>query len=148
MNIKSQIKINNTKEKVWEVITDIKNSNRFIKGIEEIEILEQREKEFIGLKWKETRTMFGQTATEIMWISDAKEYESYSTRAESHGAIYITDFTLTEKEEVTELRMSFTSKSVTFKAKLLSIMFFLFAGATKKAFMDDLIDIKAAAEKI
>jgi carbon monoxide dehydrogenase subunit G len=146
MNIKSTITINSTKEKVWKIITDIENSNNFITGIEKVEILEQKGKEFNGLKWKETRTMFGQTATEIMWITDSKENEYYSTRAESHGAIYITEFLLTEKEGATELSMSFSSRAVTFKAKLLSIMFFIFAGATKKAFMADLIDIKAAVE--
>jgi len=147
MKIKSQITINSTKDKVWKIITDIENSNTFITGIEKIEILEQNGKEFNGLKWKETRTMFGQTATEIMWITDSKEKESYSTRAESHGAIYITEFTLKEKEGATELSMDFSSKSVTFKAKLLSVMFFIFMRATKKAFRDDLIDIKAAVEK-
>ncbi|MBI9097615.1 MAG: SRPBCC family protein [Spirochaetaceae bacterium] len=147
MVIKSQITINSTKDKVWKVITDIENSLNFIRGIEKIEILEQNGDKFIGLKWKETRTMFGQTATEIMWITDAKENEFYSTRAESHGAIYVTEFLLSENNGSTELSMHFTSNAVTFKAKLLSIMFFLFAGATKKAFMDDLIDIKAAVEK-
>lgn len=147
MKIKSQITINSSRDKVWELITDIENSMNFIKGIEKIEILEKNGDNFIGLKWKETRTMFGQTATEIMWITDAKENESYSTRAESHGAIYITEFILSENNGSTELSMGFTSKAVTFKAKLLSIMFFIFAGSTKKAFMDDLIDIKAAVEK-
>jgi len=147
MEIKSRITINSTKDKVWKVITDIENSNTFITGIEKIEILEQKGKEFKGLKWKETRTMFGQTATEIMWITDSKENESYSTRAESHGAIYITEFKLQENDGTTELSMNFSSKSVTIKAKLLSIMFFIFMGSTKKAFMDDLIDIKAAVEK-
>ena len=147
MEIKSRITINSTKNKVWEVISNIENSNNFITGIEKIEILEQKGKEFKGLKWKETRTMFGQTATEIMWITDSKENESYSTRAESHGAIYITEFKLQENDGTTELSMNFSSKSVTIKAKLLSIMFFIFMGSTKKAFMDDLIDIKAAVEK-
>lgn len=76
--------------------------------------------------------MFGRTATEIMWITDSKENESYSTRAESHGAIYITKFVLTEKGCATELSMSFTSRAVTLKAKSLSIMFLIFAGGTKK----------------
>ncbi|MDA3958674.1 SRPBCC family protein [Oceanispirochaeta sp.] len=94
MNIQSKTRINSSKEKVWKLITNIENSNNFIRGIEKVEILEQKENELIGLKWKETRTMFGQTATEIMWITDARENESYSTRAESHGECMVKVFIL------------------------------------------------------
>ncbi|QEN07093.1 SRPBCC family protein [Oceanispirochaeta crateris] len=147
MKIQEKIIINGTKENVWNVISDIKNSSNFIRGIEKVEILDQTENSLKGLKWKETRILYGKSAVETMWITDVKEYESYSTRAESHGAIYISNFVLNEKDGMTELSMNFFSESITLGAKLLSIMFFLFAGATKKAFKEDLTDIKAAVEK-
>lgn len=146
MKIQVQISIDETKEKIWNVITDIEGSVNNIKGIEKIEILEKKENEFIGLKWKETRTMFGQTATEVMWITDAVENEYYRTRAESHGAIYKTEFLLTKNGESTDLIMSFDAELVTLKAKLMSIMGFLFISATRKALKKDLEDIKVAVE--
>ena len=146
MKIQVQISINDTKENVWRVITDIEGSVNNIKGIEKIEILEKKENEFIGLKWRETRTMFGQTATEVMWITEAVENEYYRTRAESHGAIYKTEFLLTKNGESTDLIMSFDAELVTFKAKLMSIMGFLFISATRKALNEDLKDIKIAVE--
>ena len=147
MNIKVSITINGTKENVWKVITDIKESANNIKGIEKIEILEQNGNEFVGLKWRETRTMFGQTATEVMWITDAVDNESYRTRAESHGAIYKTEFLLSQNGESTDLTMSFKAELITFAAKLMSVMGFLFLSATKKALMEDLKDIKTAVEQ-
>ncbi len=146
MKIQVSIAINNSKENVWKVITDIEGSVNNIKGIEKIEILEKNENEFIGLKWRETRTMFGQTATEVMWITEAVDNEYYRTRAESHGAIYKTELRLTKNGESTDLIMSFDAELITFKAKLMSIMGFLFIGATRKALKEDLEDIKIAVE--
>jgi carbon monoxide dehydrogenase subunit G len=148
MKIQVQITINDTQQNIWKVITDIEGSVDNIKGIEKIEILEKDGNKFIGLKWRETRTMFGQTATEVMWITDAVENEYYRTRAESHGAIYKTEFLLTKNGESTDLIMSFDAELVTFKAKLMSIMGFLFIGATRKALKEDLKDIKIAVEAI
>lgn len=148
MKLKVQITINSSKEKVWKVITDIENSVNTIKGIEKIEILEKPADSFTGLKWRETRTMFGQTATEVMWITDAVENEYYTTRAESHGAIYTTELVLSDKGSSTELTMDFGAELVTFKAKLFSLMGFLFIGATKKALKEDLEDIKAKVESL
>ena len=146
MKIQVSIAINNSKENVWKVITDIEGSVNNIKGIEKIEILEKNENEFIGLKWRETRTMFGQTATEVMWITEAVDNEYYRTRAESHGAIYKTELRLTKNGESTDLILSFDAELITFKAKLMSIMGFLFIGATRKALKEDLEDIKIAVE--
>jgi len=146
MKLKVQIIINSSKEEVWKVISDIENSHNTIRGIEKIEILERQENEFIGLKWRETRTMFGQKATEVMWITDAVENEYYTTRAESHGAIYKTDLILSNNGDSTELVMSFSAELITFKAKLMSLMGFLFIGATKKALREDLEDIKTTVE--
>jgi len=146
MKLKVQIIINSSKEEVWKVISDIENSHNTIRGIEKIEILERQENEFIGLKWRETRTMFGQKATEVMWITDAVENEYYTTRAESHGAIYKTDLMLSNNGDSTELVMSFSAELITFKAKLMSLMGFLFIGATKKALREDLEDIKTTVE--
>ena len=146
MKIQVQITIDDTQQNVWKVITDIEGSVDNIKGIEKIEILEKNGTKFLGLRWRETRTMFGQTATEVMWITDAVENEYYRTRAESHGAIYKTEFLLTKNGESTDLTMSFDAELVTFKAKLMSIMGFLFIGATRKALKEDLKDIKIAVE--
>ena len=148
MNLKTQVEIQGSKEKIWGVISDIENASNTITGIEKIEILEKPKDDLVGLKWRETRTLFGKTATEIMWITDAVKNESYKTRAESHGAVYITNLFISEQDGKTSLTMDFSSKAQNFGAKFLSAaMGFMFKNATKKALQQDLNDIKAAVEK-
>ena len=85
MIAEQQVTISAPKQAVWKVITALENGAETISGIEQIEILEQPENGLVGLKWRETRTLFGKTATEIMWITDAVDNDFYTTRAESHG---------------------------------------------------------------
>lgn len=147
MEIKAQVLIDATKENVWNVITDIEGSVNTIGGIEKIEILETHPDSILGLKWRETRTMFGQTATEVMWITEAVENEYYTTRAESHGAIYKTELHLSENEKSIQLSMVFTAEYVSWKAKLLALIWWLpLTHSMKKAIQKDLEDIKQAVE--
>lgn len=147
MNIETEVTIQAPKEKIWQVITDIENATQRISAIEKIEILERPPEGLVGLKWRETRTLFGKSATEVMWITDAIENESYKTRAESHGAVYLTDMSITEHDGSAKLRMKFGSEPQSLGAKIMSVtMGYLFKNATKKALKQDLDDIKAAVE--
>lgn len=148
MIVKVQVVINGSKEAIWRVITDIENASATISGIEKIEILEQPESGLAGLKWRETRTLFGKTATEDMWITESAENEFYETRAESHGSVYISNIRISAQPNGNALTMTLDAKPQSVMAKLLSIpMGLLFKGATKKALLQDLIDIKAAVER-
>ena len=147
MKIETEVLINGTKEDVWRVITDIDGSVETIRAIETIDVLARPSAGVVGLKWEETRTMFGQQATEVMWITDAKENEYYQTRAESHGAIYVSRFDLEEDGDKTLLTMGFEGEAQGLGAKVMSFLTgFMFKGATEKALKEDLIDIKAAVE--
>ena len=149
MRFKAETAINATVEKVWGIITDIDNSPNCISGIEKVEILEKPSNGFIGLKWEETRTMFGQTATEIMWITEAVENDYYKVRAESHGAVYITEFHLTKVNGKSTLRMEFDGQPQTFSAKLMSaVTGIFFKKSTEKVILQDLEDIRSAAEMV
>ena len=148
MIVQVHVAIDASKEKIWHIITDIENSVNTVSGIEKIEILNKPDHGLIGLKWQETRTLFGKTATEIMWIIDAEEYKFYRTQAESHGAIYNSELSIMEQDGKSTLTMDFTSTAQNFAAKLMAAtMGFMFKSATKKALAQDLQDIKAAAEK-
>jgi len=147
MQLSVQIQIDGSREEIWKVITDIENCADRISGIEEVEILEKPEAGLVGLKWKETRTMFGKTATEVMWITDVVENESYDVRAESHGSVYRSKLSIALKDSVHVLRMGFGAEAQSLIVKLMSaIMGVFFKGATKKALLKDLEDIKSAVE--
>lgn len=148
MELKAQVFIEAPKEKVWGIITNIEGSAENISAIQNIQVLENPSDGLVGFKWTETRIMFGKSATETMWITDVKENDFYQTRAESHGAIYISKLMVTERNDGTILTMSFNGEAQTFMAKLMSATLgALFKNATKKALLKDLEDIKAVAEK-
>jgi len=122
MKLEAKVCIDGTKEQIWQVITDIENSVNIIQAIEEIEVLEKPAEGLVGLKWRETRTMFGQTATEVMWITDAKENEFYQTRAENHGAIYVSKLIIEENGDGNCLRMGFDGEAKGAFAKVMAFL--------------------------
>ncbi len=101
------------------------------------------------MKWRETRVMYGKEATGVMWITDAIENDSYSTRAESHGAIYKTHFKISTSKSGSRLTMTFEGQAMTVMAKLMNLVFGrLMLKSINNALMEDLVDIKTATEKI
>ncbi len=138
--------IESPRHRVWEIITDIDNAATTISAITDLKIVERPKQGIIGLKWEETRMMFGKSATETLWISAAKEFEWYETTAKNCGAIYNSKLSLVDKNGGTELSMSFSATPVTFAARLMSWLGFLFNGTIRKAFQQDLLDIKRRAE--
>jgi hypothetical protein len=148
MNLSLSIDIQASRERVWQVISGIENAVNVISGIEKLEILEQPAEGLVGLKWEETRTLFGKTATEIMWITEAEENSSYQTRAESHGAVYITRLSLDENNGISTYTMRFSGEPQTFGGKvMMKLMGWMFVKATRDCLQKDLDDIKAYAEQ-
>jgi len=149
MKVSTSIEISKPKEDVWKVITDIENCQGRISSIVAIEVLDKPENGFVGFKWKETRKMFGKEATEIMWVTDSVENEYYSTRAESHGSVYVSRLSLAESNGMTTLTFSFSGEAQTFVAKILSALLgFMIKGSMKKELQKDLVDIKNYVEHI
>ena len=147
MELSTSVSINRSVEDVWKVITDFRNCPEFIESIISLEVLDDPKDTLVGFKWKETRIMFGKEATETMWITDYADNDYYQTRAESHGAIYVSKLSVSPDGEGTKLTMSFSSKAVSFVAKFFAVLMgFMFKGSMKKAITKDLTDIKAFLE--
>ncbi|MBX2825378.1 MAG: SRPBCC family protein [Gammaproteobacteria bacterium] len=140
--------INAPREIVWSIITDLDGAQEIVSAITDLQVLERPDSGILGLKWQETRIMFGKEATETMWISDADIGHWYETTAENHGMIYHSKLALEESGEQTELSMSFVCKPQTLSAKIFSVFSFLFNGTVRKAFAADLHDIKVHAEML
>lgn len=148
MEIEVEVTIDGSVEAVWRVITDIEHASNTISGIEDVEVLDKPTDGLVGLKWVETRTLFGKQATETMWITEAVENDYYKTRAESHGAVYSTVLSVAPAGDQTRLTMSFGGEPQTLTAKVMSaIMSPFFKKATRDALAQDLEDIKAAVEQ-
>ena len=148
MNVEVAVTIKGSKGGIWDVVTDIERASETINGIEKIEILDKPEDGLVGLKWRETRTFLGKTATEDMWITEAVEEAFYTTRAESHGSVYVSTIAISEHGAGNALSMTLECQPQSFLAKLLSFpMGVVFKSATRKALLQDLNDIKAEVER-
>ena len=148
MQLCVNIDIESSKSKVWAAITDIKHCDKMISGITKLNIIEQPEEGLIGLKWTETRLMFGKEAAETMWITDCKEQVYYYTRAENSGAIYVTKMSVLEVGNTTRLTMLFTASSDSFFVRIISSIMSLFIKTYMvKMLKRDLEDIKSFVEK-
>ena len=148
MIVEAQVTINGSKAAIWAAITNIENASETISGIENIEVLEKPANGLVGLKWRETRTLFGKPATAEKWITDAAENEFYKTKAEDGGFVYLTTKTISESNGDITLTSSHDSKPQGIVARLLSIpILFLFQGVAKKALLQGLNDIKSAVEQ-
>jgi uncharacterized protein YndB with AHSA1/START domain len=148
MIVEAQVTINGARAAVWAAITNIEKASEIISGIEKIEVLEKPANGLVGLRWRETRMLFGKPATVEKWITDAAENEFYKTKAESDGFVFLTTKRISESTGGITLTESHESRPQSTVKKLLSLpMLFLFKGVIKKALLKDLKDIKAAVER-
>jgi len=148
MMVEVQVTINGSRAAIWAAITDIEHAANAISGIDNIEVLERPATGLVGLKWRETRMLFGKPATADKWITDAAENEFYKTRAEDGGFVFLSTLRISESSSGMTLTSAHDSRPQTFVARLMSIpMGLLFKGVAKKALLQDLNDYKAAVEQ-
>jgi hypothetical protein len=148
MIVEAQVTVNGSRAAIWAAIADIENAAETIRGIENIEVLEKPENGLVGLKWRETRMLFGKPATADKWITDAAENEFYKTRAESDGFVFLSTMTIAESSGGITLTSSHHSNPQGIAARIMSIpMGLFFKGVAKKALLQDLNDIKSAVEQ-
>jgi len=148
MLVEAQVTINGSRPAIWAAITNIENASKTINGIQNIEVLEKPAKGLVGLRWRETRMLFGKPASAEKWITDAAENEFYKTRAEDGGFVFLTTMSISESRGGMTLTSSHDSQPQSIGAKFMSIpMGLFFKGVIKKAALQDLNDIKSAVEK-
>jgi hypothetical protein len=148
MIVEVQVTIDGSRAATWAAITDIENAPDTIRGIQKVEVLERPANGLVGLKWRETRMLFGKPATADKWITAAAENEFYETRAESDGFVFLSTTRISGSGSGVTLTSIHDSRPQGAVARLMSIpMGLLFKGVAKKALLQDLNDIKAAVEQ-
>jgi len=140
--------INAPVDEVWSIMTNLEGFPDAISGIEHVERLDEGSGFDVGTKWRETRTLFGRTATEDMWVTELDPGHSYVVEANSHGAEYRTTQSVEpDGDGGSVLLMSFSGNPTGTMAKVMSATIGrLFVNATRRAFEQDLADIASAAE--
>ena len=146
MKVSSSILIQAPIVRVFDVFTDFQNAAERIQGINKIEFLEKDGRPELGMKWRETRTMFGKEATEEMWITEINENQNYVVEAESHGTHYRSEYVFSESNGITTVAMTFEGKPLNWIASVGSLMSIVFAGSIKKMLRADMEDLKRVIE--
>ena len=146
MTVEAQLTIHATKAAIWAATTDIVNLAQLLSGVEKIEAVEKPATGLVGLKWKETRKLFGESATVEKWITEVKENEYYKTRAEQDGFVFITTNRVSGSDGNVVLTGIHETVTQGFAAKVKALPMVFFKGVIRKAIMKDLEDIKKAVE--
>ena len=132
---------------VWERITDIEHAHERIPAIKRIDILSPQ-RHGLGLRWRETRIMFGKEATEVMEITEWRPPHEYVTSAQSHGSDYRCTLRVEPTAEGSTLSFHFTATPLTLMARVMGMLMGpLMRGAIAKALQGDLNAIKASCER-
>ena len=135
-------------EAVWRVITDLDNAHKVLTAIVKIERLEGEGYE-PGVKWRETRRMFGREEAEEMWVTEATAPRSTTVAAESRGTSYTTVFRCEPSSLGTTLHIDFSAESASAglgQRIAMKVMGKAGMKAMEKALLQDLEDIAKAAE--
>lgn len=136
-----------TPDAVWSIVAGIDGWVEVIEAIQAVERLDDGVDLGLGTTWRETRTMFGKKATEVMEVTEFEEGVRYATSAESHGSKYYSEIRVDPADAGCRLSMNFRGEAQTTFAKIADATIGrLFLGATRKAFAKDMADIGAAAE--
>ncbi|MDN4479243.1 SRPBCC family protein [Demequina lignilytica] len=137
------------RERVWQVITDLDYSPEVIRSIQSVERV-AGEGWAVGVRWRETRRLWGRSETEEMWVDAVEAPVSTTVGSHSRGTDYTTVFALEEVEGGTLLRIDFGAETPNpGPAQRVGWLVFGKAGmrATEKALEDDLEDIARVAEE-
>ena len=135
---------------VWEVLTDIPDAHRTLSGVVAVELLTAGPYQ-PGLRWRETRKMFGIKATEEMMVLTAEPPHSTTLVAQNGGTEYRTVFTITpDADGGSTLRMRFGAETAHAPAvsRVVTALTGRFAEKSARRTMEqDLADIAAEAER-
>ncbi len=135
--------------RVWEVVTDLDLVAEAVAAVEKVERLDDGTGFGVGTKWRETRTMFGRTATEVMEVTHIEPGVSYTVESDGAQAHYMSTVSVESYgDDRSRVMMTFSAEARGFMGKLMAATVGrLFRKATRSALDADLNDIKAAAER-
>jgi uncharacterized membrane protein len=135
-------------ERLWALTTDLEGSPRVVRGIQAVEVLTPGPFG-VGTRWRETRTVFGRSATEEMTVTAVEPHRSYTTEAVRPGVRYVSTVAVAPTGDGgSDLTMTFGARPTSTVARVLgTVTAPLGRRAVAKALEQDLADIAGAAER-
>lgn len=146
MKLEVSVKIDAPIDRTYTLFSDVRGAEANIKGVEKIEIIKHTD-DFVGTRWKETRTEFGKTDTIEMWVTKAETNKYYEVESEAHGTKYSSRYDFESiTPQKTRVTLTFDGQPQTVGAKIMSLAMIFFAGPTRKLFLKDMNDLKEILE--
>jgi uncharacterized protein YndB with AHSA1/START domain len=132
--------------RVFAVAADIARWPDFMSAIERVDLLTPGPVA-IGARFRETRTMFGRSASEEMTVVEFTPPHRLVLAAHNHGTAYRAEHIFEASGAGTRLRMIFGGVPTSLMARLMAPLGWLFLPAVKRQLAADLADLKREAER-
>nr|WP_297429295.1 SRPBCC family protein [uncultured Actinotalea sp.] len=133
-------------QRVWDLATDLERAPTTLSGVTRVEVLTGGPFA-VGTRWRETRTMFGREASEVLEVTSVEEHRSYTVEAASGGARYVSTFTFTPTGAATDVTITFGAHATTPVGRVLAVVTGPLARrSVERALRADLEDLARAAE--
>lgn len=145
MDVKTSAVIAAPPAAVFARVADIPRWADHIGAITRIEMLSEGPIG-VGTRFRETRTMHGRAASEVMEVARFEAPRLLVLTAESCGTRYRVEHLFEPAPEGTRLTVTFAGEPVTFISRLMAGLAWLMIGSVRKALAGDLADLKAAIE--
>ena len=135
-------------ERVWALATDLEGAPGVVSGIESVEVLTPGPFG-VGTRWRETRRVFGRSATEEMTVTAVEPQRSYAVEASGPGVTYVSGFAFAPAAGGgTDVTATFGGRPTSTVARVLGALTApLGRRVIAKALTQDLEDIATAAER-
>lgn len=133
-------------ERVWDLATDLERAPTTLSGVTRVEVLTGGPFA-VGTRWRETRTMFGREASEVLEVTAVEPHRSYTVEAASGGARYVSTFTFAPSGTATDVTVTFGAQATTLAGRALAAVTGPLARrSVERALRTDLEDLARAAE--
>lgn len=135
--------INASAKNVFDAVAHIENFSKAVPHITNIEFLTET-RTGVGTRFRETRLMRGREATTELEVTEYVENERIRLVSDQGGTIWDTVFTITPKDEQTELTMVMDANAYKVLAKIMNP---LIKGMINKAIEADMDSVKSYCER-
>lgn len=130
-------------EVVFDTISDVRNFSRVVPEIQDVEFLTERHSG-VGTRFRETRRMRGRTSSTVLEVTEFTDDEKIRLVADSHGAIWDSEFKVRQHAGLTELTLTMDARPHGLVAR---IMVPLTRGMVRKALEHDLDAVQRWCEE-
>ena len=131
--------------RVFQVFTDIEESAGRVRNIKKIEMLTPGAIKS-GSRWRETRELMGQTASEELQITAFEVNGMYTITCDTHGTRFDCTFRFTDATDGTDVTAELDIIPQSFGARLVAPFGALVLSNVEKSLEQDLTDLRHAIE--